>query len=117
MKTPSLGRDWNDSSEGCHDPRVGTMQKSDQEEYLQITSYTWISINPPCASNAGLSVEDPKLIETKDLFQATSRGNARLASTNDQNRVVCIAIGIVAIFLSDCPAVRVTFPKERRMHF
>lgn len=84
-------------------------QSSMANRYLHIASHTWISINPPRASNSGLLVEDPELVETEVLFQPTSHRNAGLASADDQDGEVGITIGIIAVLLFDRPAIRWAF--------
>jgi hypothetical protein len=68
---------------------------------IHVTGDTWITINPPCSSDASLPFEDSELVKSQFFFKATSHGNARLATTDDGDWVVCIAVGIVAIVLSD----------------
>jgi hypothetical protein len=69
---------------------------------IHVASNTRVSINPPCASNPGLAVEDSKLIEPEYFFHAASHGNARLPCTNNDHRVIRVAIGVIAIILVDC---------------
>lgn len=104
--------DFSESAEGFVDIRGRKGHKLDQDAYLHVTSYAWISIDPPCSSDARLSVEDAKLIKTEDLFQPASHSNARLTSPNNQDRVIGIAVGIIAIFLSDGLPIGWTLTKE-----
>jgi hypothetical protein len=68
---------------------------------IQITSNTRVSVNPPCASNSGLAVEDSKLVEPERLFEAASHGNTGFSGTNDNYRVIGVTIGVIAIILVD----------------
>lgn len=86
----------------------GNLDNFENREYLHIASYTRISIDPPCASDTRLFVEDTKLIKAEHFFQPAAHGNAGLSSPDDEDGVVGIAVRIMAVLLLDGPAIRRT---------
>lgn len=63
-----------------------------------LPSNTRISVDPPCASNASLSLEYAKLVETELLLQLTSHGNAGSSSTDNDDRIVGVRIVLIAVY-------------------
>lgn len=72
-----------------------------QSTSAHITSNSRIPINPPRPSNTGLSIEKPELIKTQDLFQPTSHGDARLASTDYNDGDVRVGIFAICVTFVD----------------
>lgn len=70
-------------------------------KFKYLPSNTWIPVDPPCSSNAGLSLEYTELIEAKLLLQLASHGNARSSGTDNDDRVVRVCIALVAVHAAD----------------
>jgi hypothetical protein len=64
---------------------------------VDLPCYTWVSVDPPCSSNACLTIEYAKLIKSELLLQLTCHGNARSPSTNNDDWIVCIGIALIAV--------------------
>ena len=66
-----------------------------------ITRHSGISIDPPSASNARLTIKDSKLVESKLLFQSAAHCNARLSCTDNDDRVIFVATRAIGILSLD----------------
>jgi hypothetical protein len=60
-----------------------------------------VSVDPPCPSNASLSFEYTELVESKLLLQLACHSNTRSSSTNNDDRIVCVCIVLVAVHATD----------------
>jgi hypothetical protein len=69
-------------------------------ESVHVPCDSWVAINPPSPSNTSLTIKDSKLVESKLLLQLARHGDAGGTSTNNDNRVVCVGIVLVAVYSS-----------------
>jgi hypothetical protein len=62
---------------------------------------TRVTIDPPCPSNASLSVEYAELVESKLLLQLACHGDPGRPSTDNDDGIVCVCIVLVAVHSSN----------------
>lgn len=66
-------------------------------EIADLPSDTGVPIDPPRSSDACLAIEYAKLIKSELLLQLACHGNARCACTDNDDRVICVGILLIAI--------------------